>query len=338
MDLVAELRHSGEVIAAASATAGVAGVVYQIAWIKKEDDPKLKEALAKWFKWVKKWNYRYFAAQEAAKFISLLDGVAGDSLWSRKRWKFAASVVVGALLVALVWTVLVHSLSLKTRYSVPEHFYQIFIQITQQVLLIPVLALSTSLTRAIAYVVVKTPAIESPRLGALLSPAAFLVTLFLHVVLFLYWSGFVQAFSMIGAYAFEAACSQLGLLGAGWVKFDFLVVGKMLENALEGSGGVPNPFINHPTSSLSFDIYLTHVRLVDWIANGVRILFALFFLGSYVVPIAVQTPLINGWERAASSEKLLLGLLLGAAAGVIAFIVEAVRCLSLAAGYIWRLL
>jgi len=335
MDLLAGLGDSAKVVATVFGIVTAIGTIYQVGWIKKDDDARIKDALGRWFAWVKSWPYKYFAQAEANRFLEILDRYAGDKFWTRKRWAFAGKVFLFCLLLALAWTFAsvaawMHRGRLHFDWW---HVYHYTFSALFVLLLIPIFAISISVTRLITSFVSR-----GANTGAT-AALAFFALLGIHVILFVYWSTIVFAIAFVAAIFITELWSML----RGEVEFPSIAyIWRSVTSIWMDHLGEVRFILDGFGTTQSPAYAATHIVLIlkfflDIFANGIRIIFALVFVGSYVVPIAVQIPLVNAWERAAGSDKPLFGLMLGSAAGVVAFLFEAVSWLYVTSRYLLSL-
>lgn len=327
-ELFKQFGSSAETIGTAFGIAAGMGVIFQICFMRQEDDPKIKRALKRGYEWLVGWKYRYFTQAEVAKFVELLDRYAGSRLWSRKRWLFALKVVGISCAIGLVW-VLAFVVLAGFKFSArgEDDLSLLAVVPLFVLLLIPSFSVSLSLTKLIARV---ASALTTSRLTSAL---AFALLLVVHVALFVLWAPslyIAMVLILAGPFALfadDASYLTTAISGAPEV---FWGLAFAHESLAKSFGGVAS------LGELIALFMLVTKMVVDFAANGVRVGFALIALGSYLAP-AVQLPIVNAMGRLLSpkmNDALLIGVVTGSIVGVIAFFYEAVRWISMGVNYL----
>lgn len=326
MAILAELRESGTTIAAAFTLFTVVGTIYQITQTHAEDS-RLVKSLDRFFKWVEDSKFEPFARAEAYHFIILLDRFANDKLWSKQRWAFAARATLACSIVAILWTAISLSVT-AARHGIRQNFFNPELDVpflpgylAYVVALFVGLALSISATRFVASMVGRMATTKAR------SILAFGGLLFLHVAFYLYWSAVIFGFVMMVAiyvaeifYTFTSGRPWSGTIEdfASWAWFYFRDANYWKKDVVTLFGATDS------FSRVIFMLGSVTTVSVDLIANGARLAFALVFLMLWVVPDLLHMPLVNAWSWAKKKpDAPLLGVVLGALAGSVAFLVEA---------------
>jgi hypothetical protein len=292
----------------------------------KTEKEKLKRWLEDW--WLRftdvKWSN--FGRKEAELAVEILDRWAGPDIGSAKRWRFALTVVTVVLVLVLAWS------SLRAIWS-PTNFAftaePTMIGIAVAILFganVIGFIFSLSLTRFVAKWVARISR------GAVLTIGAFCLLLAVHVALLLYWSvavyGLQVGIMLIYVVVYlvvSASPAELASMANHRVPADFTApVSSIFTDFFGGardSTGLPEP--TTPTWSALFSWHnpdvpfasvVTHgVKiLMDIMANGLRIFFALVFLSSFVFRPLVQEPLSRLWYAAMNSGRGFFTMLFGA--------------------------
>jgi hypothetical protein len=309
----------------------VLGGLIDLAMWKSEKE-KLRSRLEDW--WLRfmdvKWSN--FGRKEAELAIRILDRWAGPDMFSRKRWQFALTVVTFALVLVLAWS------SLRALWS-PTSFaltaqpgmiaFAVVILFSANVI---GFVFSLSLTRFVA----KWVAWLSR--GAVLTMAAFCLLLAIHVALLVYWSVavyglqvFVMMMYIVVYLVVSVGPDELAKMANQPIPDEFLSpLASIFRDFLGGeadSTGFPEPraptwavlFSWHNPPDVPFASVVTHgVKvLMDFVANGLRILFALVFLSSFVFRPLIQEPVSRLWYGAMNSGKPFFTMLFGAIGTVV---------------------
>jgi hypothetical protein len=298
--------------AALTAIGGLAGIggLIDLAMYKAEQD-KLKALLEDW--WLRftdvKWSN--FGRAEAELAVQILDRWAGPRLWLWKRWRFSAVVTVFVLVFTITWTLV--------RNPVADYGSVIFLPMIMLPPSIVALALSLSLTRFIA--------VSAARLckGRLITITVFAALLSLHVVLLRYWSEVVFfSENLAMAVVAEVFLRIIGVrrpemdLGIELPKILSLLVQKGLPEAYGFAENWRYLFSFHPSGPVAEVSWYSFKVAMDIIANGLRIVFALVFLSSFVFRPLIQEPVSRLWYGAINSDKPTFTMLFGAVGTFIA--------------------
>ena len=320
-----------QALAAFGGLAAIGGLI-DLAMYRSEKD-KLKALLEDW--WLRfidlKWSN--FGRVEAEIAVQILDRWAGPKFWSWKRWRFAAIVAVLVCLLAILWTVVrpvdspidpterafiedESALIERVLIKSSDPLYNLTVVAVGPLAFLPAsivaFALSLSLTRFMAIC-----AAQLCR-NALLNGLSFALLLILHIILLLYWSAVVMAL--------EALPYGLGPLLSAHTDAAFSILRNIFQEALPKhvNSRIPSPDwgalfsfrISHPSlaSTRAFKIAM------DIIANGLRILFALMFLSSFVFRPLIQEPLSRLWYGAMNSGKPIFTMMFGAAGAIVAIV------------------
>jgi hypothetical protein len=302
----------------------VLGGLIDLAMWKTEKE-KLKSWLEDW--WLRfmdvKWSN--FGRKEAELAVQILDRWAGRDMGSPKRWRFALTVVTGVLVLVLAWSGL-RALWSPTNFAFTAEPTMIGIAVA--ILFganVIGFIFSLSLTRFVAKWVARISR------GAVLTIGAFCLLLAVHVALLLYWSVAVYSLQVgimliyvVVYLVMNASPAELASMANQGVPADFTApVSSILTDFFGGardSTGFPEP--TTPTWSVLFSWHnpdvpfasvVTHgVKiLMDIMANGLRIAFALVFLSSFVFRPLIQEPVSRLWYGAMNSGKPFFTMLFG---------------------------
>jgi hypothetical protein len=312
--------------------AAVGGLI-DLAMYKSEKD-KLKALLEEW--WLRfmdvKWSN--FGRKEAELAVQILDRWAGPDMGYRKRWRFALIVVTVALVLVLSWS------GLRALWS-PTNFA--FTSEPKMIAIVVAIVFganvigfvfSLSLTRFVAKWVARFSR------GTILTIGAFCLLLAIHVALLLYWSLVVYGFQILIMYVYVLTYLVMSNLAqfeapnpqATQALTDLLnhslpnIFTDFYAGARDG-GKMPIP--HAPTWAVLFDWHNPDIPfasivtqgvkvLMDIIANGLRIIFALVFLSSFVFRPLIQDPISRLWYGAMDSGKPTFTMLFGAVGTVLA--------------------
>lgn len=251
-------------LAALAALGGLATIGAGIDFmLRKKEKKKFKDWMIDW--WIRfddvKWNN--FGRKEAGQAVGLLDRWVGSKFWSRRRWRAAVVVMLGCLAFAatfhILFTAFLSGRIYSTTGSWPIDVWEFWSTTalgwmylaTRIVGYTVALALSFSLARLIAKAVERW----APR-GAL-SFVFFAALVFAHVAMLLFWSQIVDILIAIPS---SVAAVLLGDVTA--TKF---VVKMFFE--------LPVPAHYGPDHLVTLSLWAA-----DFVANGLRIGFALLFL------------------------------------------------------------
>jgi hypothetical protein len=275
--------------------------------------------------WLSEWWVRFddvrvknFGRVEAELAISILDRYAGRSLWSRQRWLAVFYVSAAAYCFAVVWCFVRSVLTVGADRGVDIAVTMALNAGTEwfalnawQMMLgaIIAFALSLSVTRGIALVAARACR------GTVTTVLSFALLLFVHVLLLLYWT----SFSMLVLVALNNFPIDLDDPWKGIKnKIDFVlsVYPSWAEQSWRMVFG-PLYFDSHyymkePLVTVLF----VFKSMLDILANGLRIAFALVFLGSYLFRPLIQAPLSLVWERIVSTEKPFFATTFGIVAAI----------------------
>jgi hypothetical protein len=311
-----------EALAALGGFAAIGGLI-DLAMYKAEK-AKLKAKLEDW--WLRFTDVRWsnFGRKESELAIQILDQWAGPKLWTRKRWTFSVDVTLFLLAMAGVWTVFRATWNaVKPDFDEPDRLvlaaYLLFCIVAS-------LAFSLSLTRYIARIAAHLS------MNALLSALCFALLVVVHILLLLYWVRFVNVLMYLPLYAlafalFEdigrvwfvlssAARNLVDEVWRGISKGDFDASFRewklmfQLEYPRKASGGNPREFSSVVISFLKVEM--------DLVANGLRVLFAMLFLSSFLFRPLIQEPISRLWYGAMDSGKPVFTTLFGLLGAVVA--------------------
>lgn len=284
--------------------------------MRKHERENLKNRLIEW--WIKFDNMqlRSFGKAETRMVIDYIDTHAGRTLLSRQRWTFVRRVVLWCAALSILWTVIQFAQSMGTPTSGPGDTQALEAShLLGIVLLIFAFGVSVSLTRSIA---VATSALCTNPVTTVLAFSGLLV---LHVVILLVWSeGFLQAvlgfsFTFAGDLAATGGASLSGSAGAA-LHASLGYLGYHAARVLHGDFREiwPALFAAHPVTlqNAVYTALAVLVDMLDMVANGARILFALVFLGSFLMPRVLKELASRLWEGLIEADRPVFTILLGA--------------------------
>jgi hypothetical protein len=286
----------------------------------KSEKDKLKALLEDW--WLRFTYVRWsnFGRAEAELAIRILDRWAGPRLWSWKRWRFSTNVTVGVFVLVVLWTLL-------RAAFLPAWSEVGWINLRAVVILPPIavaFALSLSVTRVVAARAVQLPT------RPLFNVLAFILLLVIHLTLLVYWSEVVLILELLPLSTLDTLKqvfdpSRHEELGSVLLKaMNSLFEVARLQHS-ESKGG----WVQWPNWSVLFGFELGNFTpngailmglkfSMDFVANGLRIVFALVFLSSFVFRPLIQVPVTRLWYGAMNSSKGTFTLLFGAVGTLVA--------------------
>lgn len=287
--------------------------------MRKHERERLKDWLIGW--WIKfdGMKLRAFGKTEARLVVDYIDAHAGRRLWSRKRWTFVRRVVTWCAVLAILWTVIQLAQSMGARAGAPGDAQPLEAAHLLAIgLLVFAFGVSVSLTRAIA---VATAALCTNPLTTVLAFSALLV---LHVAILLVWTegglqavlgfGFTFAGSLAAAdppFSAAAVAESAGTALRASLAYLHGYAGRVLHGDFRGIW--PGLLAAHPVTPQNavYTALGVLVELLDLVANGARILFALAFLGSFLMPRLLKDLASRLWEGMIESDRPVFTILLG---------------------------
>jgi hypothetical protein len=296
-----------EALAALGGFAAIGGLI-DLAMYKTEK-AKLKAKLEDWWLRFNEVNWSNFGRKEAELSIQILDRVAGPKLGGKRLW-FCTKVTIVVWVCTSLWVFLRFALLNPLRDD--EELTQAFkYSITSPLGVYPVVfiafAASLSVTRYLASMVVRFSR------GPIFNATAFAILLASHVLLLVYWSGFVLALAILPNVAVMV--------------LDEFRRGADLQLFLEAfRKDPPKVFVGTKLGLMQwkmlFDWHPYHPRFeaagalafkaaMDVIANGIRIVFALVFLSSFVAGPQIKGFISRLWYGAMDSGKPVFTTLFG---------------------------
>jgi hypothetical protein len=277
---------------------------------------RLRALLEEWWLRFSYVSWGTFGRSEAELAVSILDRHAGSRLWSWKRWRFSICVVAAAFVLSIIWTLGGLWWAEAGAPSLPSGrlpFDTLLFDFVEEAmtsfwlgLTIVVFALSLSLTRLLSVTAARLAV--NPATGI----AAFTALLVIHLVLYAYWS------ELIVPAIIDLGNAALKVLIGAWPPD---AVSDSWKGAYETIASPP------PWSDiLSFRwlfwtqcdfaadnprdiLVVTFQGFVNLVANGLRIVFALVFLASYLFQPLIQPLILRLWHAALGSRVPLFTLL-----------------------------
>ena len=296
---------------------GLAGIGAIIDFLmSKGQKEKLKDSLTDWWLRFEDLKWKKFGRAEAETFLIAFDRLAGRTLWTAQRWRCVLIVTAISYAAAVVWTVL-RLFLINSRWATdPGRGLAYLVDQGSDWLtprswaailtIIVAFAVSLSLTRAIAALVARVST------SALVGTVSFAALLAVHVALFVFWTNLVvDAFvRSVTVLASEVSAGTFSLSGY----FDYLR--RTIRVTSWGYGLLQSldmlaDLRPQPQISAENVIVGSFKALMDLAANGLRILFALAFLGSFVFRPFIQTPISWIWVRIVESDKPIFTLVFG---------------------------
>lgn len=303
--------------AAMGGLTALGGLIDLAMW--KAEKEKLKSWLEDWWLRFTDVAWSNFGRNESDLAVQILDRWAGPRLWSWKRWRFCLIVTVAAyalvsilLLAAALWRHL--GIFGALRDEGQQHDLATHALIVTTMYIGPALvafALSLSVTRYIAVVAARVSR------GVLFNALSFTALLLVHVVLYMYWSGLVSVLQTIPLDIWIG-------LRFGFHDLDLRYLVAELPARLEWQWTALDDrweaFVKDPTDRiLIMAVCQTGLKVaMDILANGLRIVFALLFLSSFIFRPLIQTPISRLWYGAMNSGKPFFTMLFGAAGALVA--------------------
>lgn len=302
------------VLAEIGGYAGIGGILDFL--MSKGQKEKLKDSLTDWWVRFEDLKWMKFGRAEAETFLIAFDHLAGRALWTTQRWRCVLIVTAISYAAAVLWTALRFFLINSTgaidlgkglAYLIDQGSDWLTPRSWVAILTIIVaFAVSLSLTRAIAALVARIST------NALIGMVAFSALLVAQVVLFVFWSNLVvDAFvRSINVLASELTSGAFSLSGY----FDYLHRTVRLSSwgyGLLQSLDMLTTLRPPPQISVENVVVGSFKALMDLTANGLRIVFALAFLGSFVFRPLIQAPISWVWARIVESDKPIFTLVFG---------------------------
>lgn len=317
-----EMDKLGAAIGTAGGLAAIGGLIDF--YMRKGEKKKLIDWMIAW--WIRfddvKWSN--FGRKEAEVVVRTLDRHAGDSLISVRRWIFSIGVCALVYLGVVIWLA-------TSVFLIGDTWHHIFSYmeraLTSEGALIRVtittiaFALSLSLTRFIAAL--------SARLSvnAIATALSFGVLLIIHLVLFAIWTNIVVSRSIDGIYDgltpgpdgfIDSLIRQFGnmegdlrTLGSNimWSE-NWFGISWTFQNLLyefwNGDPKTESPGVMTVLTGAAFNF------VMDLISNGLRILYAVVFLASFLISPIVKPIISRTWEALIESNKPIFTMILGA--------------------------
>jgi len=283
------------------------GVLIDLAMYKAEKK-KLQDWLETW--WLRFTDVRWsnFGRKEADLAVQILDRWAGPRLWSWKRWRFSVIVSLSVFVVMFLWVwlqVTWHGDSIDFVEGNSSTIRLIFVDIYYLAATTVAFALSLTVTRFIAKYAARVSN------SAILCAMSFSVLLALHLALFWFWGPVLHTY-----------LEPIPLALLDWLADDGRSLKAILDEVLGGGLFIatyywPAPFIKYSGAGIS-DILEAQSIGMDFCANGLRILFALVFLSSFVFRPLIQEPVSRLWYGAMNSGKPFFTMLFGAIGTLVA--------------------
>jgi hypothetical protein len=327
-------------IAAAFAVGFGVGATLQWMYVPKWKDEQLRKAVYRWWQRFRDLRWSNFSQAEAKTAVELMDRFVGRG-W--RRIKIAAALLLGLYCLSFAWFFLISFictsiLGMETRDIPTTSFKRAAFSLVVLLIVTGILfVMSLSVTRWIA--------LAFTRFGGskVIGVALFATLLAIHVFLLLYWSNVTRTL----AYFLRA----VGVTLSVWADYGFTTSSTLPANVVsDAQSDIAEPFSPHtfgsfyaltlPFSTITQHIFSFGVKwnsllafeftkgVLDVLCNGLRIVFALVFLGSYLFRPILQIPITNAWERAMDDKRPVLGMLLGSAAGGVVLVTEVVGLLA----------
>jgi hypothetical protein len=314
-------------LAVASALGGLTalGGLIDLAMYRSEKD-RLKARLEDW--WLRFSDVRWsnFGRREAELAVRILDRWAGPRLWSWQRWRFAADVTATVAILVLVWV------GLRAVWSGGDVNLARTLEQPTTALSVVLFALSTLVAFALSLSVTRLVAAIVARVATtpFRSGLSFALLLAIHVLLLVYWSVFVYGLEGVSLLAVMRFLTMIGVKGFSFhgASFgqDILDVFRSLFAPDAGRDGIKlaRPDwsmlfgLGAPDSPLGIVWVLAFKLAMDVVANGLRIVFALVFLSSFVFRPLVQEPLSRLWYGVMSSNRPIFTVLFGLVGTIVA--------------------
>jgi hypothetical protein len=282
----------------------------------KADKKRLQDWLETW--WLRftdvKWSN--FGRNEAELAIQILDRWAGPRLWSWKRWRFSLIVPVTAyllILVAIFVVALLHNVNISSAFRNIDWPYLVYLPPVYIVPQVVTFAGSLSITRFIAAVVVRVG------VGGLFGILSFAGLLLVHVLLLLYWGRIVWVLQLI-------PIESGRLLFSSIESSQPFSLGNELHRFIRFSDrhwdlGLWYGLLRQPTNRdllIVFSVVCLNA-LMEIVANGLRIAFALVFLVSFAFRPVMEV-LAAWWYNLMTSGKPFFTMLFGFVGSLVAVV------------------
>jgi hypothetical protein len=317
-------------IAAAFAVGFGVGASLQWMYVPKWKDEQLRNGAHRWWQRFRDLKWSNFSQAEAKAAVELMDRFIGVG-WRRVR--IAAALVLSLYCLSFGWFYLVSFIGISVLGWKPEVVLGTFFIRTIGGLIASLITtgflffMSLSVTRWIA--------LTFARFGGskVVSIAMFATLLAIHLFLLVRWSNLTFLFSytilqLVSVLPFWIDVERSASFTSDWLTLALKAVISDSEQ-LRYSLSLPFSYVVErrytlETLSIGVSAFEFTKALLDVLSNGLRIVFALVFLASYLFRPILQVPITNAWERAMDDKRPVLAMLLGSAAGGVVVVVEIV--------------
>lgn len=304
--------------------------------MRRSEKVKLEHMLIVWWFAVDNVKWTNFGQKEAQYAISILDRWAGKELWSWKRWRFASLVTIGAygfaaFITSLRFVVLapqiygvLHQRTEAGRYPILEFTWSnIYIHVIPEICLtILAFAVSLSLTRLIA-----ETATELSR-GRISTFVTFVGLLAVHIAIAIVWTTVVVTW-FVSVAGIALSCISNPYC-RGYVFSEFVIsiinavphlsdpLGRFSDYALLP---IRESVVPGNMSTVPYHVYrMTNGAfqlLMNIMANGIRILFAVAFVISFIFRPAIQEPIQRILESIINEKRPVFTVFFGAIGAIV---------------------
>lgn len=260
-------------------------------------------------------GFRNFGQKEAARFIEVQDAIVGSRFWSRSRLRALSGILLSALLLSLVWITIegVVRNSGYTFESIKDYWAywswphaSEWVAATTSILVTTLLfSVSLYLTRSVALFVSRVA------LSAVSGIALFSVSIVLQCLIVVYWNRVLLPFVLdfIG----ESIANLTAGHFFGYTNDLIELIADYLMHPVSTieTGWLFLLSFESPLISAGHDLARMYKALLDLFATGLRIGFAMAFLGSYLFTALFKPMTGRLWEGLIESKKPLFTSVFG---------------------------
>jgi hypothetical protein len=292
---------------------GFLGAIIDLA-IRKPERARIYDWLTRWWIQFDNMTLKRFGQTEARLVVDYIDTHAGPSLWSMKRWRFVGKVSLWCTTLSVLLTLVrVPFRQILESASPMQSGGAFLIEALSVVIIVVGFGASISVTRFIARLMATLCT------GPVVSVVAFSGLLIAHVALLLLWTEGLLNASIIflrivaddlmsGTHTLLADASE----SAGDKVYAYLehYLADVLPKA-DVSEIWPGLFAHRSITNAYPLTISTFSDLMDLLANGVRIAFAIVFLGSFMMPAIIKDLVSRIWEGIIETERPLFTITFG---------------------------
>lgn len=281
----------------------------------RSEKKRLKDRLIEWWVIFDDVKWSNFGPAEAEYATRILEQLAGNRLLSKKRLRCTVVVSLSAYLLAIAWTA-VRVLWVESGSGVnigagfqalTKHWTNLFALKWWALLLL--VAFSCAVSLSVTNLIARTAARMSNNVPTAI--LTYVVILVAHAILLFLWN------NLILNVALRSLQVLVDMLLNGTFNFaEYLMfVFRSLRLASWGFqiAGAWSALVEIRPLLLGTEdvVFYSFKAIMDLVANGVRIAFALIFLSSFVFGPLIKAPISRVWAAIVESEKPIFALVFG---------------------------